>query len=49
VAHYIHQHGGLPAVEKYLKADLAQMPQGQRAGIREDETPYRICEDDIPF
>ena len=49
VAHYIHEHGALSAVEPYLEADLAQMPQMQRAGIREDETLYRIREDDIPF
>jgi hypothetical protein len=49
VANHIHQHGGLQAVEQCLEADLAQIPQGQRAGIHEDETAYRICEDDIPF
>ena len=49
VAHYIHEHGTLSAVEQYLEADLTQMPQVQRAGIREEEILYRIREDDIPF
>jgi adenine-specific DNA methylase len=49
VERYIHHHGGLPAVEQCLEADLSRMPQVQRAGVREDETPYRTCADDIPF
>ena len=49
VADYILLNGGLQAVEHFLEADLPQMPQVQRVGVREDETPYRIREDDIPF
>ena len=49
IADYILHHGGLQAVEHFLEAALPQMPQVQRVGVREDETPYRIREDDIPF
>jgi hypothetical protein len=49
VEHYIHHNGGLRAVEQYLEAALSRMPQVQRAGVREDETPYRISTDDVPF
>jgi adenine-specific DNA methylase len=49
VADYIHQNGGMQAVEQYLEAELSQIPQMQRAGIREDATLYRLREDDIPF
>jgi hypothetical protein len=49
VADYILHSGGLQAVERFLEADLAPMSHVQRASVREDETPYRIHEDDIPF
>ena len=49
VRSYIDLHGGLQAVEQYLDADLSQMPQVQRAAVREHETPYRTHEDDISF
>jgi hypothetical protein len=49
VADYIHQNGGVQAVEQYLEAELSQIPQMQHAGIREDETFYRLREDDIAF
>jgi hypothetical protein len=49
VADYIHQNGGMQAVEQYLEAELSQIPQMQRAGIREDATFYRLREDDISF
>ena len=49
VADCIHQNGGIQAVEQYLEAELSQIPQMQRTGIREDETLYRLREDDISF
>jgi adenine-specific DNA methylase len=49
VADHIHQNGGIQAVEPYLEAELSQIPQMQRTGIREDGALYRLCEDDISF
>ena len=48
VQNYIALNGGLQAVEQFLDTDLSQMPR-QRAGVREQETPYRTLEDDISF
>jgi putative DNA methylase len=49
VKNHIDLNGGLQAVEQYLDTALSQMPQVQRAGVREQETSYRTLEDDISF
>jgi hypothetical protein len=49
MADYIHRNSGLQAIEQHLEAECSQIPQIQHVGIRENETLYRLCQDDIPF
>jgi adenine-specific DNA methylase len=49
VARYLHDNGGLQAIEAYLDDTLQHAPRSQRAIVRESAPPYGIDDDNISF